>query len=592
MKHSADCMKENGRSSSLSNTVTPSLNFPTVAFGERETPWDLTALLYIGGAGAPAREVQTLISSGKLGQPVKQRLSLVTKIHQAINDRLVGGGSKWTAESAITQIRKLFQWADEEARILSLENLQSEFLAWSDFVLYRWQIAKSISQRSAYCNVSAAAYILDSVLERTTPLISITRLRMPSLRPKATSAASEKQSLENTFEFGFFLQDICDALSADIVLKGNLPISIPLRRGGKLLEWSGYPHPKEATYYLSLDPAKLDKIALKARNKSIRNLQAWQSESTQKTRHPLLNRRIEAELLIFISQTGMNLSQAHKLQLKNFYYSSHLDGYQIRDRKARRGGEVLFDIYSEYKPHFERYLAWRKTLFPERKELFPLVRKHGRNFQTKPQFTIRTVCKSIGLKFIPPQTLRHTRVNWLLRRTGNPSVTAEMGQHTKETLLRVYEKPNQQQAITEIVSFWNSFDPTILKKVAVAPGHCNGVPARVDSDVATLKPDCLRPSGCFWCAHHRDIDRMDYLWALTSFRHLKIIELSKWVPPSNNEITHPAKIVIVRISDKLKWFGESSNERSQWLGEALARVEEGNYHPDWRMLIHAMEGQP
>lgn len=591
MKRSADCTIEAGTSTSHSKRPAPNLQFPDVEFGDRETPWDLTPLLYIGGAEPPPKIANQLISNNRLGQPVHSRLSLVQKIHQAINDRLAAGGSKFSAKAVIHQFRSFFKWADREGRILSLDSIQNVFLCWSDFVLSRWQIKKILNQRSAYTIVAAVSCILDRVLDRETPLISLTRLRMPTPRRNGISRASEKQNLSDTFEFGFFLHDICDALTADIVMKSNLPVRIPLRRGGELIEWSGYPHPKEAEHYLSLDPSTLDKVTLKARNRTASGLHRWQNDCTLKTRHSLVNKRIEAELLIFISQTGMNLSQAHKLQLKKFTYSSHLDGYQVRDRKTRRGGEVLFEIYSEYKPHFERYLAWRRIIFPDRHEVFPLVRKHGRHFQTKPQFIIRTTCKTIGLKFIPPQLLRHTRINWLLRRTDDYALTSEMAQHTKETLLRVYEIPNQQRATSEVINFWRKFDPTIPSKTSVAPGKCNGIPILSDSENVGLKPDCTRASGCLWCIHHRDVDKMDYLWALASFRHLKSIELSKWVPPNGSEAIHPAKLVIMKISEKLRWFGESRNRRQEWLEEALARVEEGNYHPEWRMLIHGLEGQ-
>jgi len=45
----------------------------------------------------------------------------------------------------------------------------------------------------------------------------------------------------------------------------------------------------------------------------------------------------------------------------------------------------------------------------------------------------------------------------------------------------------------------------------------------------------------------------------------------------------------VRLSDKLRWFLESNKQRQGWVDEALARVEEGNYHPDWLRLIQDME---
>jgi hypothetical protein len=41
-----------------------------------------------------------------------------------------------------------------------------------------------------------------------------------------------------------------------------------------------------------------------------------------------------------------------------------------------------------------------------------------------------------------------------------------------------------------------------------------------------------------------------------------------------------------RIRAKLKWFAESNPARLAWVEEAHVRVEEGNYHPSWKRLIH------
>jgi hypothetical protein len=569
----------------------PNLVFPGVARGDRETAWDLTFLLYEGGAKAKTKRVGRMIACGELGNPLHDRLELVTKIHEVINGKLVSGGSVYTAINLIRFTRVMFQWAETAGHQLDLASIQSTFLAWSDSLVHRHQIIKDISQRSAYTMGAQAAMVLDAVLNRSTPLISVTRLRMPPQRKSARGVKAEKQNLANTFAFGHFLQDLCDALTADAVMKGPLPVRIPLRAGGDLVEWSGYPNRKAVLHHLTNSPGKSRK-GRKRRNhrKSLASFRTFEADRTLRTRYPLANRRCEAELLMFIGQTGMNFAQAHKLELRHFHYASYLDGYLVRDRKARRGGDVLFEIFKEYKPHFERYLDWRRKLFPDSDALFPFVRR-GRIFQRHPQFSLRKVCKSIGLRFVPPQELRNTRVNWLLRRSGDPDLTAAMAQHGKETLLSTYERPSQQRAMAEVIRFWAKYDPTIARTTPPAPGHCNGEPLPISSlPKNAAEPDCIRPSGCLWCEHHRDIDNQDYLWSLASFRHLKVIEVSKWHPPQGSREMHPAQHVVDRISEKLRWFRDSNAKRKQWMEEALARVEEGNYHPEWSMRIAAMEG--
>jgi integrase len=154
---------------------------------------------------------------------------------------------------------------------------------------------------------------------------------------------------------------------------------------------------------------------------------------------------------------------------------SHLDGYQVKEYKARRGGTVLFEIFSEYKPHFERYLAWRRQLFPHSNRLFPFIGIRGRRpDRVVDSHRLREACKGLGLPFVSPRALRNTRVNWLLRMTGDPDLTAEMAQHTKRTLLEVYERPSLQRAMVEVTRFWSEFDPHLARTLAIAPGSCAG----------------------------------------------------------------------------------------------------------------------
>jgi hypothetical protein len=104
------------------------------------------------------------------------------------------------------------------------------------------------------------------------------------------------------------------------------------------------------------------------------------------------------------------------------------------------------------------------------------------------------------------------------------------------------------------------------------------------------KPNCVRVSGCFWCENHRDVDSFDYVWALVTFWHLKVIELSKVRFPKLDGEVPPAKLVIARIREKLTWFEQSNEVRHGWVDEALARIAEGDFHPELRDEIAGLEG--
>jgi len=296
--------------------------------------------------------------------------------------------------------------------------------------------------------------------------------------------------------------------------------------------------------------------------------------------------------LIFIAQTGMNLAQAFKLRVGKFSYQSHLDGYHVRRiYKGRKRGEVEFDIYSEYRNIFERYLAWRKVFFPNEDDglLFPLCSPQGRSCDVAPACNaIKKRTAVLGIKFFGARALRKTRVNWLMRRSRDPALTADMHQHTEETLLRQYHQPHHQAAIVEISRFISASDPALA---GPGPGACIGAAPTPIQDISHVAPipDCISPAGCLFCTHQRDIDSEDHTWSLASYRYYKSLELVRHRPHQGSKSPLPAEAVIDRVTTKLKYISASSEVRNLWVSESLARVDEGDFHPKWDGFIRLTE---
>lgn len=103
------------------------------------------------------------------------------------------------------------------------------------------------------------------------------------------------------------------------------------------------------------------------------------------------------------------------------------------------------------------------------------------------------------------------------------------------------------------------------------------------------KPDCLTPSGCLFCTHQRDIDSLDHVWSLVTYRLLKSFELKAEGKTASKKVLpqHPAELVIDRLTSKLNFIQSSSPRREKWLMEALLRIEEGRYHPTWAKMIES-----
>lgn len=570
----------------MSNLTSLDLTFPMLEYGKTETPWDLAPLLYSGGAGAKVKTVRSEITSGVLGDLLLERAELVKELHDCLTDDLVGGGSRFSAHNKIGALRRFFQWVDQCERPLSIDTVAEEYLGWAEHLLQRHRVEGYQTASSLYDVASLTATILDRVLGRSSTLLYSTRIRKPRGKGKASNGGADKQSLEESFSFGQFIADICKSLTYEAVT-GPLPIHVELRSGSTLPIWCRLHDPEKGALRRTRPQTKFQ-IAAILQHRELRN-----ADVSIETRYPAVNLRIEAELLMFIAQTGMNLSQAHQLRMDQYQYTSHLDGYQVRSYKKRRQGEVLFDVFSSYKQWFERYIEWRNTWFPDDLEglLFPLVRSRGRLFEA-PQFTaIERVCTISNVRFVRPRKLRGARINWLLRESQRPELVAEIAQHTAETLIRVYAEPNPQIAMIEITRFHRQTDPVVCSP---AQGTCvAAIPESVvDAPTNAPDPDCINAAGCLFCVNHRDIESEDHVWSLSSLRVLKILELVRYRPACtdrSDEVDHPAMLTVERLNAKLRFFQESSEVRRLWVEEAMARIAEENYHPAWDGFIRLAE---
>jgi hypothetical protein len=550
----------------------PDLSFPSVEYSPRETPWNLNLLFYAGAAKEKPKVAMNMIQEGRLGGPKLERSELLVALHAEILGDLETGGARSTADMQIRGLRELFGFGERKSLALTVVGITGTYVAWTDSLYHRVQLKKTgsknqnpsdgipIKQKSAFTYGATVANLLDRVLERHSSVLELTRLRHDNRRKSPFGVEADKQNLADTFSFGHMLQDICDGLPLELLLAPTFPVVLKFRSGQEIAKAA----PKTNSSAASLG-------------------NAWF----------LVNLRIEAEMYMFIGQTGINRAQAAGMQLHNFFYVSHLEGYHVKDYKARRQGEVLFEIFKDYKSHFERYLQWRKALFSDSALLFPFVGfPDTRQSRRANGMRVKSLCLTLNVPYISPQTLRNTRVNWLLRKSADPELTAEMSQHATETLLSVYERPSLQLAMVETMRFWSTADPNLTAKTeSVGPGSCTGAPKAVhDLPREAPEPDCVKAAGCLWCENHRDIDSQDHIWALTSFKHLKVIEVSRYRQAKSDNTSPPSQLAIERINEKLRWYSSSSKVREEWVTEAEVRIEEGEYHQSFASEIYALEG--
>jgi hypothetical protein len=559
----------------------PDLTFPMVRFGAKQVPWDLRVLL--AGASTATEEEDTSGPGASTSQIRHERITLVKRLHEELTADLVGGGSRATALARYTHLRTLFKWADAQGLPLRLQDIAGTFVAWSEHLISRSRL-REIKGATVHSHASVVSGILDRVLGRKHPLLKHTRVVKPKESGRFHKSAGDKLLVNETAQFGTVLVAICAQLTTEAV-RGPLPVTMALL-GRNVELWAKLQRPDARQ-------RGTRKHNTEARTSEVKRA-AFENDVSLRRRAPILNLRLEAELLTFIAQTGMNLQQSFQLEVDDFRYTSHLDGYQVRAYKARRSGSVMFEIFSEYRPHFERFLQWRLDWFSEADDqrLFPFVQE-STVAETAPDFhRVRRLFGSLELKYIGPRALRKARVNWFLRAMSDPNQVADLAQHDLQTLLRVYAQPHPQLAMVEISRFHQKTDPTFAPP---APGACvSPAPeALPDTPPGAPQPDCMTAAGCLFCSNHRDVDSSDHVWSLASYRHLKSIELAAHRPPERHAaaepLLHPAEISVNRLTQKLRFFEETSEVRRFWVREALARVDESDHHPLWDGFIRLHE---
>lgn len=575
----------------MHDRILPDIRIRSIPVGPRGYGYDLKRFLYRGAASSNRHFLDERIAKGDFGPPLIDRLAFLKSMHELIEDAPLSPNSKI---SWWNKVSRFIQWVDRQ-RVdthLSLETAKSLYLGYADHLKQRVRIQKNLKPSSAYSELTTLARVLGPVLDPDVQtahraLRDLASIPLPKSSKRSRGIHADKQRLDHTFTFGRFLGDVCAALTKEAV-RGPLPIDIAVSDGEQTL--------RLAPFNLKFD-LDIDQIPGKqSRERALRVRSALPPHiDVKEARTSLINLRIRAEMLIFIAQTSMNLSQVKDLPRAKYRWQVDDENYIVRSvYKPRRQGVARFMVFRSYREHFTQYLAWLDALglSEEDDRLFPIL-YHAQipAAYSSPNFdTILRHCKSLGITYVGPRELRRTRVNWLLRRSHDPDLTAEMAAHTRETLLRIYEDGDLQSASQEIGAYYAQKDPALLQQ-RDSPACLKGNDAPhplPDIPKEAPQPDCATPEGCLWCEHFRDVLAPDYCWRLASHRHLKSLEITLFHPSAVKPI-HPGYLVIERLNMKLKAIAARSVACADWVKNAEEQIREGDYHPHWAHLIETVE---
>ncbi len=566
---------------------------------EGRARFDLRRFLYVPPRGRDgrflgAKDFLEMVDRERLEPEKMERLSLLVELKEFFEDKLTTGGSVRSQETRIGSLQGFFNFFNEVGKPVTLNSLVDSYKQYTEHLFHLYQKRHpELDQNTAYGYALSLSLIFSEVLDLHSSGDLLLRSRVRH-RPKMSTVGgseSDKQNLEATQKMGAFLVQLVEGITVEAI-HGELPLRVPILRELVTDDEVVINIRDDNVSALLLRPfeglTRREKLSVTRGYESRRPVESIEGTN----RWQFVNLRIQAEFLIFVAQTGMNVSSAMNLMRGKLKFKELGESLQVTIYKPRRGGEQTFPIYRSYKPHLKRYLAFVQAFFPKSDKLFPLFNRKGEVSESEVfrYSSIRPFVEEHGIPWIPPSKVRKTRENWILRQSGyDYEQTAEMHQHSVEVLRQNYDQSSGQLALSEITRFHREFDLTGIERPvnSIVSGRCSGEPEPTgDKPDTVVTPDCSTPSGCLWCKNFRGVDSFDHVWSLVSFKRLKVIESAALM--TKREI--PADLAVERLNEKIGLFTKLGGERAKWVDEAEARVEtDGDYHPDWESTLELIE---
>lgn len=540
--------------------MTDELEFPGVKYGKERIALTLKPCLYLNGAGCHAKKFQEECSIGCFDDAVDERRPLIYALHAQLNGIVSSGKSVSTLRTGVGLVRALYAYSDKMNLHPTMANASSLYCGW---VKSLHQKNKSDDFKNSGCYHAASG--MATLLGNATGLGRNYFVLQTSLTPPKKNKGFleiDKQSLGDARRFIADLIDIRDCLGIK-AFQQPLPVALTMSDGVCIKLYSGL------TQHEKLLPHKL-------------------ADTSLKVRYAIYNLRAESELMIFISQTSMNLSDAANLETQDFRYYTTGDSFEARAYKGRKKGEVIFTAYGGYRPYFLEFLAFRNEMKigVHTNKLFGKLPQSGKSVSDNPNPRALTrLMKSLRRPMVVAGELRKTRQNWLARRIGDPALAAEMGQHELTTFMKDYSRPHHQTATTEWSNYFRSHTQD---RRAAFEGNCNGTPIPIEELPSTIdKPNCLNPHLCIYCLNYKGVKTYAYIWSLLSYKVLR--EREKLIVLRGNGDVSGLDATLGRIEHIIASFERAGKKCAGWLGKATQAILAGHYHPRWNGFIELIE---
>ncbi|UTV97930.1 hypothetical protein KDW99_11535 [Marinomonas rhizomae] len=304
---------------------------------------------------------------------------------------------------------------------------------------------------------------------------------------------------------------------------------------------------------------------------------------------------MNAFLILFVANTGMNWSEVCKLTWRDSY-EVDVESQGFREIKYRAFDRtVTFIITSSFLPHFKKYLKLRDYAQRHTGKIdllfFTLNKKSAFKPHKLAETRLTSICKSFqlfdpSLPIISAKEWRATKSDYLVRNTDLQTASVLL-QSDERTVLDHYTKGSRTKGISEISNFLERVVSKVKQQnkdnliaVEAALGKCDNPGNPSPENAPPIIPDCKKGEGCLFCSHYGvHADEID-IRKLYSFKFC--IESTSHLSESVDYYLKVFGAVLERIDALLKSFKGLSDNHN----ELVVRVEnevynDGDLDPYW-----------
>lgn len=292
---------------------------------------------------------------------------------------------------------------------------------------------------------------------------------------------------------------------------------------------------------------------------------------------------IECSIMLFITNTGMNITPLSQLQWdtnQDFQCSKNIQ-HGFKTVKHRAGGaNVEFHITTHFLSYFRKYLELRKWVLQGQNAPLFFLRDKQHNIKIVDNnlaVKLRVKLKKFGLVIPSAREWRAYKSDWLIRKT-DIATTALLLQNSKETVVQSYIAGSKISADNEMTAFLNSMHLKVIKAkevhtTEISVGHClKYSEPKSEAFESVIQPDCHQPEGCLFCDKYRVHADEDDIRKLYSCRY--VINETRTLATSELHFEKVFGVVLNRIDSLLKFIASKNTVLNQMVERIKSEVIE------------------